>query len=270
MKTRRYALALSALALAAASFAASAADHTFSNATPITIVDNAAASLYPAPIAVSGVAGNITNVSVTLTGLNHTFIGDLNVLLVAPGGQKIILMGRVGSVTGTAFGSNNNFANTTLTFTATAASAIIGNGDTSNVIASGTYLPTAGLNLTAMPGSAPAGPYSTDLTTLNGAAAGQVGTWNLYISDHASADFGSLTGGWSLTISDNVPDVPPTTCASEGYTGTKLTWCKNICENGLTGQVLDTWIHRWINRYRDLPYCAQEGGGEEPELPPLG
>jgi len=49
-----------------------------------------------------------------------------------------------------------------------------------------------------------------------------------------------------------------TTCASEGYKGTQLTWCKNICENGLTGQVLDTWIHRWILRYRDLPYCAVE------------
>ena len=49
---------------------------------------------------------------------------------------------------------------------------------------------------------------------------------------------------------------PATTCASEGYKGTQLTWCKNICENGLTGAVLDTWIHRWINRYRDLPYCA--------------
>lgn len=46
------------------------------------------------------------------------------------------------------------------------------------------------------------------------------------------------------------------TCASEGYKGTQLTWCQNICESGLTGQKLDTWIHRWINRYRDLPYCA--------------
>jgi len=45
-------------------------------------------------------------------------------------------------------------------------------------------------------------------------------------------------------------------CAGEGYIGAKLTWCKNICENGLTGQVLETWIHRWINRYRVLPYCA--------------
>ena len=49
---------------------------------------------------------------------------------------------------------------------------------------------------------------------------------------------------------------PATTCASEGYTGTKLLWCQNICEKDYTGKTLDTWIHRWINRYRDLPYCA--------------
>ena len=54
------------------------------------------------------------------------------------------------------------------------------------------------------------------------------------------------------------------TCASEGYTGTKLTWCQNICEKGYTGATLDMWIHRWVNRYRDLPYC---GLGEE-EGPP--
>ena len=64
------------------------------------------------------------------------------------------------------------------------------------------------------------------------------------------------------------PGAPATTCASEGYTGTKLAWCKNICENGLTGATLDTWIHRWINRYRDLPYCAVEGEEEPPQEQP--
>ncbi len=82
--------------------------------------------------------------------------------------------------------------------------------------------------------------------------------------------FDSTTNGGGVTnffVDDVSLNVEETTCASEGYTGTKLTWCKNICENGLTGATLDIWIHRWINRYRDLPYCAQEGGGEE-EPPP--
>ena len=46
-----------------------------------------------------------------------------------------------------------------------------------------------------------------------------------------------------------------TTCSNDGYSRTHLTWCRNNCENGLTGATLDTWIHRWVNRYRDLPYC---------------
>ena len=51
---------------------------------------------------------------------------------------------------------------------------------------------------------------------------------------------------------------PPVTCASEGYTGTQLTWCKNICEMGYTGTTLKTWIKRWTDKYRSLPYCARE------------
>ena len=47
-------------------------------------------------------------------------------------------------------------------------------------------------------------------------------------------------------------------CATEGYTGTKLTWCQNICEKGYTGATLNTWIQRWIGKYRDLPYCAAD------------
>ena len=61
------------------------------------------------------------------------------------------------------------------------------------------------------------------------------------------------------------PEQPTTTCASSGYTGTKLTWCKNVCEKGYTGATLDMWIHRWIEKYRDLPYCMQE---ETPPPPP--
>ncbi len=45
-------------------------------------------------------------------------------------------------------------------------------------------------------------------------------------------------------------------CAKEGYKNTQLLWCQKICESGLTGKPLEDWIHRWINRFRDLPYCA--------------
>ena len=49
-----------------------------------------------------------------------------------------------------------------------------------------------------------------------------------------------------------------TSCAAEGYTGTKLTWCRNICEIEQTPAVLNTWIHRWINRYHEDPPCSGE------------
>ena len=57
---------------------------------------------------------------------------------------------------------------------------------------------------------------------------------------------------------------PATTCASEGYTGLKLEWCRNVCEKDYTGTQLKTWIRRWMDRYHDLPYCMRE----DEETPP--
>ena len=63
--------------------------------------------------------------------------------------------------------------------------------------------------------------------------------------------------------------VQATTCASSGYTGTQLEWCKNICERGYTGATLEMWIRRWLNRWRELPYCARPGGGDGEPVPAL-
>jgi subtilisin-like proprotein convertase family protein len=249
MKTRNLALALGAFALAAASFAASATDHVFSNPASITNNDNSTASPYPSAIAVSGLSGNITKVTVTLNTMSHTWPGDLNVILVTPGGQKIALMQRVGT---TALGCSTDLTSATLIFDAAAASNM---SACSYPASGGTFLPTIGLTLTNSAAPAPAGPYSNDLGSLNGSGAVQNGTWNLYVSDHAGADSGGIYGGWTLNISDDTPDV---TCASEGYTSTKLEWCKNICERGYTGSTLAMWIRRWTDRYRTLPYCALE------------
>ena len=63
---------------------------------------------------------------------------------------------------------------------------------------------------------------------------------------------------WNGTVHYTLGITPTTTCASEGYTYTKLEWCKNICERGYTGSTLAMWIRRWTDRYRTLPYCAIE------------
>jgi T5SS/PEP-CTERM-associated repeat protein len=54
------------------------------------------ASPYPSVLAVTGLGGTITNLTVTLSGLSHTFPDDLDILLVGPGGQKVMLMSDAG------------------------------------------------------------------------------------------------------------------------------------------------------------------------------
>lgn len=66
-------------------------------------------------------------------------------------------------------------------------------------------------------------------------------------------------GSYVRFVSD--PLVQPqeaTSCATEGYTGTKLLWCQKICESDLSGKQLEAWLQRWTSRYRDLPYCARK------------
>lgn len=70
---------------------------------------------------------------------------------------------------------------------------------------------------------------------------------------------GQALGGMGFLIGQfGISADPVITCESEGYTGTKLTWCQNICEKGYTGATLSMWIKRWTDRYKDLPYCARE------------
>src|SRR5262249_34463799 len=77
------------------------------NSATITIndavVDNqgnvtfSAATPYPSTIAVSGLTGEVSHVSVTLRGLNHTSCGDISILLVPPDRTNcVVLMSEAG------------------------------------------------------------------------------------------------------------------------------------------------------------------------------
>ena len=105
--------------------------------------------------------------------------------------------------------------------------------------------------------------HTFDITAAFGATSG---TKTLAVASTESG--GDCLALVNMTLSFKPGDAPDVggstpTCAEEGFTNTKLLWCKNICEKGYTGATLDTWIHRWINRYRDLPACAAGGGEEE-------
>jgi hypothetical protein len=65
---------------------------TFSNTGAITIPDSGAATPYPSEITVSGVTGTVTKVTVSIYDLNHTWADDIDMLLVGPGGQTVMLM----------------------------------------------------------------------------------------------------------------------------------------------------------------------------------
>jgi subtilisin-like proprotein convertase family protein len=161
-----------------------------SNTNTITIpatgtgsISGSPANPYPSSINVAGVTGTVTKVTATINNFSHTFPADVDILLVGPGGQTVVLLSDAGGGT--------DAVNTTLTFD-DAAPAV---GAT---IVSGTFRPT---NITAgdvFPAPAPAGPHGAVLSAFNGVNPN--GTWSLYVIDDASGDVGTISGGWSLTF----------------------------------------------------------------------
>ncbi|MEI9947263.1 MAG: S8 family serine peptidase [Chitinophagaceae bacterium] len=110
---------------------------TFSNTTPILVpgtgtgaTGGAPASPYSSDIAVSGLTGKISKITVGLKQFNHTWPDDAGVLLVSPTGQKMIIMSEAGD------GTDAVNVNLVLDDAATASLPATG------AIASGTYKPT--------------------------------------------------------------------------------------------------------------------------------
>ena len=154
------------------------------NTTLISIPGSGIGSLYPSKISVAGLPSNPSKVTVTLKGISHTYPDDLDVLLVGPGGQKVLLMSDAGGGT--------DINNVTLTFDDAAASML----SDSSAVVSGTYKPTDFVTGDTFPGPAPGGPYGTTLSAFSGLDPN--GTWSLYVLDDAASDSGSIAGGWSL------------------------------------------------------------------------
>jgi uncharacterized repeat protein (TIGR01451 family) len=165
---------------------------TVANQSVIGVPFSGPAALYPSSILVSGVAGVVNNVTVTLSNLNHSFPADLDVLLVGPGGQKVVLMSDAGASIGV--------TNAVLKFDDTSPVQLPQEGP----IVSGTYHPTDYTDLPpadvdAFPLPAPAGPYATALAAFNGQAVN--GLWSLFVLDDFAGDNGRIAGGWHLSFS---------------------------------------------------------------------
>jgi subtilisin-like proprotein convertase family protein len=159
---------------------------TFSNPTSIAINDAAVATPYPSDIVVSGL-GNVTQVTLTLTGITHTFPDDIDMLLVGPQGQTAVIFSDVGG--------NIPASGLTITLDDSAPLALLDNGP----LVSGTFQPTNVGTADTFPPPAPAS-FSTAsaLSIFNGTNPN--GTWSLYVVDDTAIDSGSITGGWALNF----------------------------------------------------------------------
>jgi uncharacterized repeat protein (TIGR01451 family) len=158
---------------------------TFTNTTPIQILDNRPASLYPSVIQVSGVTGTVGRVTVTLSNLTHAYAPDVR-MLVGPRGQKTVLMSAAGAPYGV--------SQATVTFD-DAAETVLPEWD---ALVSGRYRPAAYGTELPFPAPAPGVPYGTTLSQFAGLDPN--GTWSLYVWDTTAGDTGQLAGGWSVSL----------------------------------------------------------------------
>jgi hypothetical protein len=200
---------LAALALSLSILAAPASATIFSNPAPITIVDGGETT---SSIAVSGLSGTITSLSLTLTGLSHTYPDDLVFGLLNED------LG-IGFVFFSGAGGSTDISNVNLTFSDFAGGPLP-ESFVGGQILSGTYLPsnygdyefTFFDNVTSFAG----------FNTLTGN-----GTWTLYVDDVFPEDGGTVAGGWSLDIVTSAGGVPE-----------PATWAMMIGGFGLAGTAI--------------------------------
>ncbi|CAN5487135.1 hypothetical protein BH11BAC2_BH11BAC2_01440 [soil metagenome] len=143
----------------------------FTNNTPVFIPDNNATGA-TSIIAVSGISPlslNTTSVVSVTLNLTHTYDGDLEIRLIAPSGNTIILSDNRG-------GSGDNFTNTV--FSASAATLISSGTAPFN----GAYRPDAAFS--ALTGNAN-------------------GNWKLLVIDQANVDTGRIVN-WTLSLNNQI------------------------------------------------------------------
>jgi subtilisin-like proprotein convertase family protein len=163
------------------------------NSNSIAIPASGAASVYPSEIQVSGQQGLVSAVQVNLTNFSHTSPDDVDLMLVAPNGHRVVLMSDVGGI--------NPVTNLNLIFDDIATASL----PDSSVITSGTYRPTDFDLGDIYPNPAPNATQSGRLlASLNGLSPN--GAWSLFLVDDTGANAGSISGGWNISVVSS-PDV---------------------------------------------------------------
>ncbi len=172
---------------------AASASNTITVASPAlnqVITDADPAGIMSDPILLAGIPANaiIQDVSVKLN-INHTWVGDIDINLIAPNGQNLNLVGSLNNGAGS--NGTDNFTNTVISSTST------------NAI-SGAAAPRTGTF--AAEKRAGYGPTGNEQTATDWPAmfTQMNGDWKLAIADFAGGDEGTLVD-WSVSVTYTSP-----------------------------------------------------------------
>lgn len=190
----------------------------FCNATALTVSDNGPGNPYPKLIVVSGLSGQATKVTATVNGLTHPGVGDVDLLLVGPGGQRVLLMSDTG-------GTSQAVSNVNLTFDDAAAGSLPAAG----AIATGTYKPTdVNTGTDSFPAPAPGGATATTMAAFLPSAPN--GTWAFYVVDDTSGDSGAASGGVCLnfTMGSAATTAAVTSSQNPAFNGQSVTFTATV------------------------------------------
>ena len=181
----------------------------FGNGGAITLSSvGGAGTPYPSHIFIAGVASTISTITLTLSNCSHAFPNSVDILLVGPAGQQLVVMSDVGgsSAVGPVTLTLDDAAATTM-----ASGFLLGGDFRPTDINSGAADSFPGV-VGPYPSAAPAGTH-----TFTSAFGGinPNGLWSLYAFSDGLGATGSIAAGWSLTI-----QTPPSIICSSNLVAT--------------------------------------------------
>jgi subtilisin-like proprotein convertase family protein len=181
---------------------------TFTNSTPLAIPDGVSAGVSNT-VAVAGIPAGavVSDITVTLNNLTHTWVGDLDINLIAPNGQNINLVGGLNN--GGGGNGSDNFVNTSISSNGTVALSGAPAPRTGTFAADrlAGYGPTGNTQTTAL--------WSALTSTMNG-------TWRLALADFFTPDAGTLNS-WTLSITYGAPTTGTWTSTPAAASNTMFT-----------------------------------------------
>ncbi len=190
----------------------------FTSAGPIGIPDAGPALTYPAVVNVAGIAGQTQDVIIGINGLTHAAPGDLDMLLVAPDGKKLVVQSDAGGTTAVI---NHAYA-------------MHGSGGAmpfTGQLPPGTARPTSYAGPDAFNAPAPSGPHDeaapVGVNTLETAFRGgnPNGQWKLYVMDDSPGNPGAIQS-WHLNVGVSDPTKDYVTKAGQGVFAPGVTQVK--------------------------------------------